>query len=174
MVNDDLVSYRKDLKSDFGDAWDDLADVIANLKGEFDQSDRDMFRECTNSDSLPEGDNIAECLQAQAAEIGVAEEFRRELNKQEDLISSLRSTGRGLADDYSVSEATRDAADFTKVAELNRMCARGDYSEVESEVSDDAEAEAGGSIDSYQDCVTAASAEADLRADLKDAYDTAG
>jgi len=38
MVNDDLVSYRKDLKSDFGDAWDDLADVIANLKGEFDQA----------------------------------------------------------------------------------------------------------------------------------------
>lgn len=174
MVDEDLVSYRNELKEDFGNLWDDLADVIANLKGEFDQSDRDMFQECTNADSLPEGDNIAECLQAQAAKIGVAEEFRRELNKQEDLISSLRESGRDLSDEYDVSSATREAADFATVSELNRMCSRGDYSDVEDEVDDDAVAEAGGSIDSYQDCVTAASAEAGLREDLEDAYGTAG
>lgn len=172
MANDDLVNFRKELSSDFSDLWDELEDVIANMKREFDESDRAKFKACTNEGSLPEGDNLIECLEAQAAEIGVAESFRRRLNNADGLVSDLRSKGRKAAADNNVSDAVRKAGDFATAAELNRKCARGQYSDVEDGAAEDAVQAVGGSIDSYRDCVTVASEQADLRESLKAAYGT--
>jgi len=172
MANDDLVNFRKDLSSDFSDLWDDLDDLIASMKREFDESDRAKFKACTNEGSLPEGDNLIECLEAQAADIGVAESFRRRLNTADGLVSELRSSGRKAASDNNVSDAVRKAADFATSSELNRMCARGQYSDVSDEAPDEALSAVDGSIDSYRDCVTVASESAGLRESLKAAYGT--
>jgi hypothetical protein len=172
MANDDLVNFRNDLKDDFGDLWDELEDVIANMKRDFDQSDRDAFKECTNSDSLPQGDTLIECLTMAAEDIGVGESFRRRLNNADGLVSGLRESGRKAADSNDVSDAVRSAADFATASELNRMCSRGQYGDVEDEAADDALTTVGGSIDSYQDCVTVSSEQAGLRESLKSAYGT--
>ena len=172
MANDDLVNFRRDLASDFSDLWDDLEDVIANMKRDFDEEDRAAFKECTNSAKLPQGDSLAECLELAAEEVGVAASFRRQLNNADGLVAGLREGGRKAAESNNVSDAVRSAADFTKASALNRMCARGDYGDVEDEASDEAMAAAGGSIDSYQDCVTVSSEQANLRQDLKAAYGT--
>lgn len=172
MADDDLVNFRQDLASDFGSLWDDLEDVIANMKRDFDQEDRNMFKECTNADSLPRGNSPQECLELTAAEVGVAESFRRRLNQADGLVSSLRSAGRKAADSNDVSEAVRSAADFTAAADINRMCSRGNYSDVEDEVGDGVLDVVDGSIDSYQDCVTASAEQAQLRESLKAAYGT--
>lgn len=172
MANDDLVNFRKDLSSDFGDLWDDLEDVIANMKRDFSDEDRAAFKECTNASSLPMGDNLAECLTLVAEDIGVAASFRRQLNNADGLVSGLRSSGRKAADSNNVSDAVRAAADFTSAATLNRMCARGAYGDVEDEANDEALAVVGGGIDSYQDCVTVSAEQANLREDLQAAYGT--
>lgn len=172
MANDDLVNFRNDLKGDFSDLWDDLEDVIANMKRDFDQSDRDAFKACTNSSSLPQGNTLIECLEMAAEDIGVAESFRRRLNNADGLVSSLRTAGRDAAERNDVSDAVRSAADFATASELNRMCSRGQYSDVEDEAAEDALASVGGSIDSYQDCVTVSSEQAGLRESLKSAYGT--
>jgi hypothetical protein len=172
MADDDLVNFRQDLADDFGSLWDDLEDVIADMKRDFDQEDRDMFKECTNDDSLPRGNSLTECLEETAAEVGVAESFRRRLNQADGLVSSLREQGRSAANSNNVSEAVRSAADFTSAAEINRMCARGNYSDVEDEVGDGVLDVVDGSIDSYQDCVTASAEQAGLRQSLKSAYGT--
>jgi len=172
MADQDLVNFRETLSSDFGDLWDELEDVISNMKRDFDEEDRAAFKECTTSSSLPQGDNVTECLEMTAADIGVAESFRRRLNNADGLVSGLRSTGRKAAEDNGVSDAVRGAADFAKAGELNRMCARGEYSDVEDMVNDDALSVAGGSIDTYQDCVSVSAENADLRESLKSAYGT--
>jgi len=174
MADDDLVKFRETLSSDFGDLWDELEDVISNMKRSFDEQDRADFKECTNASSLPRGDNPAECLELTAAEIGVAEDFRRRLNNADGLVSSLRSAGRKAAEDNNVSDAVRSVADFAKAGELNRMCARGEYDNVEDMAADDAVDVVGGSIDTYQDCVTVSAENADLRESLKSAYGTQG
>ena len=172
MANDDLVNFRKDLSSDFSDLWDDLEDVIASMKRDFDEEDRAAFKECTNADSLPQGDSLTECLELAAADIGVAASFRRQLNNADGLVQGLREGGRNAAQKNNVSDAVRSAADFASVGDMNRMCARGDYDGVEEGASDDAVAVVGGSIDSYQDCVTVSSEAANLRDSLKSAYGT--
>lgn len=171
MANEDLVNYRETLSEDFSDLWDELDSVIQNMKRDFDQSDRDQFKACTGDD-LPMGNTPTECLEMVAAEMGVADSFRRKLNNADGLVSNLRSAGRDAAADNNVSEAVRDAADFTQVGDLNRMCAQGRYSDVEDEVRDDALDVADGSIDSYTDCVSVSSEAADLRNSLKSAYGT--
>lgn len=172
MANDDLVNFRKELGSEFSDLWDDLEDVIANMKRDFDEDDRAAFKECTDSDSLPQGDTLIECLEMAAADVGVAASFRRRLNNADGLVSSLRSEGRKAAASNNVSDAVRSAADFATASDLNRMCSRGRYDDVEEEASDDAVDAVGGSIDSYQDCVTVSSEQAGLRESLKSAYGT--
>ncbi len=173
MANEDLVNFRNQLSSDFSGLWDGLEDVINSMKREFDESDRSKFRECTNSDTLPEGNNIEECLEAMAAELGVAESFRRQLNSAPDLVSNLRSMGRSAAQANNVSDAVRSSADFTKVSTLNRLCSKAQYSDVEDEVSDESMSLAGvSSIGNYRDCVTVTSEEAGLREDLRTAYGT--
>jgi hypothetical protein len=172
MANDDLVNFRNDLKGDFGDLWDDLEDLIANMKRDFNDEDRSAFKECTNSDSLPQGDSLTECLTLVAEDIGVGSTFRSRLNNADGLVAGLRSAGRQAADQNNVSEAVRSAADFATASELNRMCARGAYDDVEDDAADDALEVVGGSIDSYQDCVTVSSEQAGLRESLRAAYDT--
>lgn len=172
MANDDLVNFRKDLSSDFSDLWDDLEDVISNMKRDFDEEDRAAFKECTNSESLPQGDSPRECLEMTAEDVGVAATFRRRLNNADGLVQNLREGGRSAAMSNNVSEATRSAADFATAANLNRMCSRGQYDEVEDEAADDALGVAEGSIDSFQDCVSVAAEQANLRESLKAAYGT--
>ena len=172
MVDEDLANFRAQLKVDFNDVWDDLSDLIGNMKSDFDEQDRAMFKACTDSENgYPNGNTIGECLEAAAEEVGVAEEFRRRLS-DEDLINDLRSMGRSAARDNNVSAAVRSAANFAKDSELKRMCAQNQFGDVEDELSDLDIVQ--GSIDSYADCMTAASEASNLRADLKDAYGTSG
>lgn len=171
MANEDLVNYRQDLSEDFSSLWDELDSVIQNMKRDFSQDDRDNFKECTG-ENPPMGDNVTECLEMVAAEMGVADSFRRKLNNADGLVSNLRSQGRAAAESNSVSEAVRGAADFAQVSELNRLCAQGRYDDVEDEIPDDALAAVQGSVDSYTDCVSATSEAADLRNSLKTAYGT--
>lgn len=172
MANDNLESFRKDLSDDFNSLWDDLADVISNMKREFDASDRAAFRECMTEGSRSD---IVPCLEEAAEDMGVAESFRRQLNSQDELIADLRSAGRSAAESNNVSEEVRNSADFQSVAEINRMCANPNVSDsdIENKLSDDALDMVGGSISSYQDCVTASAESAGLRDSLKDAYGTA-
>lgn len=174
MPNDDLVNFRNDLKSDFSDLWDDLEDLISSMKRDFDEDDRSAFKECTNADSLPQGDNLTECLTLAAEDVGVGAQFRRRLNNADGLVSGLREAGRNAAESNGVSEAVRSSADFATAADLNRMCARGEYDDVEDDANEDALKVASGSIDSYQDCVSVAAEQASLREDLEDAYGTSG
>lgn len=172
MANDDLVNFRNDLKDDFSDLWSDLEDAISSMKRNFDQSDRNDFRECIN-----EGDraDTAPCLAEKADELGIGDAFRRTILSQDGLLSDLREGGRAAADSNNVSEAVRSSADYTSLSTLNKMCGNPnvDTSDIEDELSDDSLAVVGGSIDTFQDCVTATAEEQSLSKNLKEAYGTA-
>lgn len=175
MANEDLQNFANDLRS-FGDLWDDLADVINSMKSDFSQSDRDAFKSCVEDDGQSY-DSLSECLTEKAAEIGVAEEFRRRLNREDELISKLRSQGRKAAADNNVSQAVRDTINGAKISDLNKACSNYafDYVEDELDLDDDAMQAALGfdSIENYTQCVSAAAEAAGLSDDLKDAYGTA-
>jgi len=172
MANEDLEGFADALSGDFRDAWTDLEDAIASMKRDFSQSERDEFRDCVNegsrSDTVP-------CLSEKADKFGIAESFRREILQADGLVATLRSAGRSAAESNNVSEAVRNAADFSTVSELNSMCANPNMSDgdIEDELSDSALNLVGGGIDTYQDCVTATAAHADLKQSLKSAYGTA-
>jgi len=176
MANDDLVSFRSDLKDDFGDTWDELADVISSMKKEFSDSDRQEFKDCTSGEASGY-DSLSDCLTDKADEIGVGAQFRKKLNREEDLISSLRSGGRDAATSNNVSEAVRDTIDATAVSEIYTKCANYAFDAVEDELDmDEKDMQAALGFDdigNYQDCVKAAAEVEDLSDSLKQAYDTA-
>lgn len=170
MANSNLQSFADSMRSDYGEAWDELDNVISQMQQDFSQDDREEFRECV--EDRDRGD-IVPCLTDKAEELGIASTFRRRIANS-GVVGTLRSAGREAAQRNNASEETRNAANFGAVSDLNKMCANPNIetSEIEERLSEEALMMVGGSIDSYTDCVTATSEHANLSNDLKSAYGT--
>lgn len=160
----ELNDLRRSLKSTVRGYYtgEEASEFIDQIESAVPGDVSDAFTECTTQGSQ----SLQDCLADKAEEENLDGSFEDVWDSAPtELLTSLRSLRNQFSEDQR--DMIRQVALDADLDDLNRMCAKGDYSEVASEIGMD------GQPSNYQECVTATSEAGDVRDTLKEMWGTA-
>lgn len=163
MAEQALVDIRNALIDFVPQQWstDEALDFASQLDDAFEGSLEDAYEECTKQGAQ----SLKDCLEDEADDADLSGTFGSTWeNAPEEMVNALRRVRTQWNSD--ARNAIRQVALDANLDTLNRLCANGEYQEVQEELGVDS------APGTFQECVSATSEAQDIRSQLKDAWGT--
>jgi len=161
----ELEDLRDDLEGIIEGAWgsEEAVGFAQDLEDAFSDDAVEGFEDCAESP----GQSFQDCLEKVADEHGVGDALKSswDTNAPVELLTALRSVQAKWSkqDKERVAKVARSA----NLSELNRLCAEGEYSDVQSKAGLDT------APSTFQECVQLVADAKSLRENLKSLWGTA-